>query len=51
MSDLSITVCGIRIDTIAVILVGLTILLIQKFKVNPMLVLVIIGCIGAVIGV
>ena len=51
LSDLSITVCGIRIDTIAVILVGLTILLIQKFKVNPMLVLVIIGCIGAVIGV
>lgn len=51
LSDLSITVCGIRIDMIAVILVGLTILLIQKFKVNPMLVLVIIGCIGAVIGV
>ena len=51
LRDMTISVCGMRIDTIAIVLCGLTILLIQKFKINPMLVLVIIACVGAVVGV
>ena len=49
--DMTISAGGMHIDVISIVLCGLTILLIQKFKVNPMLVLIIIGCVGAVLGV
>ena len=45
LRGLSLSVGNSHIDLIAILLCGLTILLIQKFKVNPMLVLIIIGCI------
>lgn len=51
LRDMAISIGGMRIDAIAIALCGLTIMLIQKFKINPMLVLVIIGCVGAVLGV
>ena len=51
LRDMTISVGGMRIDVISIVLCGLTILLIQKFKINPMLVLVIIACVGAVVGV
>ena len=51
LRGLSLSVGNSHIDLIAILLCGLTILLIQKFKVNPMLVLVIIACVGAVVGV
>nr|WP_298572885.1 chromate transporter [uncultured Mogibacterium sp.] len=51
LRDMTISVGGMYIDTISIVFCGLTILLIQKFKINPMLVLVIIGCVGAVVGV
>ena len=51
LRGLSLSVGNSHIDLIAILLCGLTILLIQKFKVNPMLVLIIIGCVGAVLGV
>ena len=51
LRDMTISVGGMRIDVISIFLCGLTILLIQKFKINPMLVLVIIACVGAVVGV
>ena len=51
LRDMTISVGGMHIDVISIVLCGLTILLIQKFKINPMLVLVIIGCVGAVVGV
>lgn len=51
LRDMTISVGGIHIDVISIVLCGLTILLIQKFKINPMLVLIIIGCVGAVVGV
>lgn len=51
LRDMAISIGSMRIDAIAIALCGLTILLIQKFKINPMLVLVIIGCVGAVLGV
>lgn len=51
LRELSVSVGNVHIDLIAIALTGLTILLIQKFKVNPMLVLIIIGCVGAVLGV
>lgn len=51
LRDMTISVGGMHIDVISIVLCGLTILLIQKFKINPMLVLVIIACVGAVVGV
>lgn len=51
LRDMTVSVGGMHIDVISIVLCGLTILLIQKFKINPMLVLVIIGCAGAVVGV
>ena len=51
LRDMTISVGGMYIDVISIVLCGLTILLIQKFKINPMLVLVIIACVGAVVGV
>lgn len=51
LRDMTISIGTVHIDAIAIGLCGLTILLIQKFKINPMLVLVIIGCVGAVVGV
>lgn len=51
LRDMTISIGTVHIDAIAIGLCGLTILLIQKFKINPMLVLVIIGCAGAVVGV
>lgn len=51
LRDMTISVGGMHIDVISIVLCGLTILLIQKFKRNPMLVLVIIACVGAVVGV
>ena len=51
LRDMTISIGTVHIDAIAIVLCGLTILLIQKFKINPMLVLVIIGCAGAVVGV
>lgn len=51
LRDMTVSVGTVHIDAIAIGLCGLTILLIQKFKINPMLVLVIIGCAGAVVGV
>lgn len=51
LRDMTISVGGMHIDVISIVLCGLTILLIQKFKINPMLVLVIIACAGAVVGV
>ena len=51
LRDMTISAGGMHIDVISIVLCGLTILLIQKFKINPMLVLVIIACVGAVVGV
>lgn len=51
LRDMTVSVGGMHIDVISIVLCGLTILLIQKFKINPMLVLVIIACVGAVVGV
>ena len=51
LRDMTISIGTVHIDAIAIGLCGLTIMLIQKFKINPMLVLVIIGCAGAVVGV
>lgn len=51
LRGLSLSVGNSHIDVISIVLCGLTILLIQKFKINPMLVLVIIACVGAVVGV
>jgi chromate transport protein len=51
LRDMTISAGGMHIDTISIVFCGLTILLIQKFKINPMLALVIIGCAGAVVGV
>lgn len=55
-THLGSTLCGSflaasPIDLIAVLMVALTVVLITKFKKSPIFVLLIMGCIGAVIGI
>ena len=44
-------ISGSPVDIISVIILVVTILLIAKYKKSPFLVLIIMGCVGAVLGV
>ena len=50
-SGLFAVISGSPVDIISVIILVVTILLIAKYKKSPFLVLIIMGCIGAVLGV
>lgn len=42
---------GLPIDIVAIVMVAVTVILIGKYKKSPILVLLIMGCVGAIIGV
>lgn len=44
-------ISDLHVDAIGLLLCGVTILMIQKFKINPIITLIIIGCAGAILGV